>query len=261
MGKLVRSGVFICGAVLFFALVFVSGPVTAGNSWMDQGKSLLKQVQGDSGGSEGSGGASAVSGLSLDEISGGLKEALEKGAKAVVQQLGSTDGYNKDVKVHIPLPDNLSRVKSLLDKAGMGSYAEEVELKLNRAAEAAVPKAKDLFVSAITEMRMEDVQSILDGPDDAATTYFRDKMSSGLVDEMSPVIDETLSSVGAVKAYDQMMGRYKSIPLVPDVKGDLTAYTAGKAVEGIFYYIAEEEKAIRENPAKRTTDLLKKVFK
>ena len=258
MEKLVRSGIPALCMVLFFALFFVAGTVVAGSSWMDQGKSLLKQVQGGSGSSTDSG--SAVSGLSLDEISGGLKEALEKGADAVVQQLGATDGYNGDTKVHIPLPDNLSRVKSLLEKAGLGSYTEEVELKINRAAEAAVPKAKDLFVTAITEMKMEDVQSILDGPDDAATTYFRDKMSSGLVEEMSPVIEDSLASVGAVKAYDDMMGKYKSIPLVPDVKGDLTEYTAEKAVDGIFYYIAEEEKAIRENPAERTTDLLKKVF-
>jgi hypothetical protein len=148
----------------------------------------------------------------------------------------------------------------LLDKAGLGAYNDEVELRLNRAAEAAVPKAKALFVDAISQMRMEDARAILDGPDDAATAYFREKMSSGLVQEMSPVIDKSLESVGAVQAYDRMMVQYKQLPFVPDVKGDLTAHTAQKAVDGIFFYLAKEEKAIRENPAKRTTELLKKVF-
>lgn len=240
---------------LVFVLALAPGQGTAGSSWMDQGKSLLKQYQGTSGDS-----SSGASGLSLGEINDGLKQALEKGAETVVRQLGTTDGYNGDAKVRIPLPDNLAGVKSLLDKAGLSSYADTVELKLNRAAEASVPKAKALFMDAIAKMRMEDVKAILDGPDDAATTYFKNKMSPGLVTEMSPVIDQSLASVGAVQAYDQMMGKYKTLPFVPDVKGNLTAYTAQKAVDGIFFYLAQEEKAIRENPAKRTTELLKKVF-
>jgi len=241
---------------LLIVLLLVPGSSLAGSSWMDQGKSLLKNLKTDTGDSS----SSSVSDLTTSEIISGLKQALEKGAGAVVSQLGAEDGFFSDTKVHIPLPENLSPVKSLLDKAGMGAYTDEVELKLNRAAEAAAPKAKALFVDAISEMKMEDARQILEGADDAATSYFREKMSDGLVAEMSPVIEKTLESVGAVKAYDAMMGQYKSIPLVPDVKGNLTAYTADKAVEGIFYYLAQEEKAIRENPAKRTTELLQKVF-
>ena len=237
-------------------LVFGAGVAFAGNSWMDQGKSLLKNVGSGSTGSS----STAASALSVDEITAGLKQALEKGAAAVVSQLGAENGFLSDTSVHIPLPQNLATAKSLLDKAGFGAYTEELELKLNRAAEAAVPKATALFTDAISQMTIDDARGILDGPDDAATTYFRDKMSQGLVKEMSPVIDQTLESVGAVKAYDSMMGQYKTLPLVPDVKADLTSYTAGKAVDGVFHYLAQEEKAIRENPAKRTTELLKKVF-
>ena len=242
--------------ILLAVSSFIPGSALAKSSWMDQGKSLLKNFGTDTGSSE----TVSVSDLTKSEIIAGLKQALEKGAEAVVSQLGAQDGFLSDTNVHIPLPENLSRVKSLLDKAGMGAYTDEVELKLNRAAEAAAPKAKALFVDAISQMKMEDARKILDGPDDAATAYFREKMSGGLVKEMSPVIDNTLDTVGAVKAYDDMMGQYKRLPLVPDVKGNLTAYTAGKAVDGIFYYLAKEEKAIRENPAKRTTELLQKVF-
>lgn len=235
----------------------VAGPGYGANSWLDQGKKLLDSVQGSDSGSSSD---STASDLTLQEITAGLKQALKKGADAVVQRLGTVNGFNADSHVHIPLPENLSTAKSLLDKAGLGAYTDEVELRLNRAAEAAVPKARDLFVEAISQMRMEDARAILDGPDDAATRYFRDKMSPGLIEEMSPVINDSLDAVGAVRAYDEMMARYKQLPFVPDVKGDLTAYTAGKTVDGIFFYLAREEKAIRENPAKRTTELLQKVF-
>jgi hypothetical protein len=147
-----------------------------------------------------------------------------------------------------------------MDKAGLGAYADDVELKLNRAAEAATPKAKALFVNAISQMSFEDAKSILNGADDAATQYFKKTTSSDLTEAFTPVVEETLEQIGAVKAYDQMMEKYKSMPLVPDLKGNLTDYAVKEALNGIFYYLAKEEKAIRENPAKQTTALLKKLF-
>lgn len=233
-------------------------PAWAGNSWLDQGSKLLKSMGSDSQTTQGA--LQTAAGLSTDEIIAGLKQALEKGSAAVVGQLSAENGFNADDAVHIPLPENLSTVKSLLDKAGLGSYTDDVELKLNRAAEAATPKAKALFMDAITQMTFEDAKGILDGPDDAATQYFKEKMSPGLTEAMTPVVDESLNEVGAIQAYDQMMGQYKNIPFVPDVKGNLTGHAVQKAMDGIFYYLAKEEKAIRENPAKRTTELLQKVF-
>lgn len=250
--RMLKCPVFLTLLGLCLGLTPICG--MAGNSWMDQGKSLINTY------GSGSTGTSSASTLSVDDITAGLKQALEKGSSAVVSRLGTENGYFSDAKAHIPLPQNLATAKSLLDKAGFGAYTRELELKLNRAAEAAVPRARALFADAISRMTIDDAKGILNGPDDAATSYFRDKMSGGLVKEMSPVIDQTLASVGAVKAYDDMMGQYKTLPFVPDVKADLTAYTAGKAVDGVFHYLAQEEKAIRENPAKRTTELLKKVF-
>lgn len=200
------------------------------------------------------------SALSGAEIGLGLKEALKVGSERVVNLLGVEDGFNGNPDIHIPLPDTLRRVQKALQAVGMSGLADDVELKLNRAAEAAVPKAKALFLDAITSMTLDDVMGIYNGPPDAATRYFQGKMSAPLAGEMKPVVDGTLAQVGAIAAYDNMMGQYKSIPFVPDVKANLTDHVIGRALDGLFLYLAKEEAAIRENPAKRSTDLLRKVF-
>ena len=198
--------------------------------------------------------------LSTDEVGNGLKEALRVGTETVVANLGKTDGFNLDEMIHIPLPSQLTKVKSVLGKIGMDSMLTDLELRLNRAAEIATPKAQQLFVQAINEMTLDDVMDIYNGPDDSATQYFRAKMSAPLAAEMKPVVDESLADVGAVKVYDDMMERYYAMPFVPEVDVDLSDYVVEKGLDGIFYYLAREEAAIRENPAKRTTDLLKRVF-
>ena len=254
-----KKRISVLAVTLVFAFVLGGQvPVLAGNSLLDQGSSLIKSLgTGDTSESSSSGSSGS---LTNSEIISGLKEALEIGAGTVVSQLGAEDGFNADSSIHIPLPSYLSTAKTLMDKAGMGAYAENLELKLNRAAEAATPKAKALFVNAISQMSFEDANSILNGADDAATQYFKKKTSDDLTKAFTPVVEENLEEIGAIKAYDQMMEKYKTLPLVPDVKGDLTDYTVEEALEGIFYYLAKEEKAIRENPAKQTTALLKKLF-
>lgn len=242
-------------AILALLLVISVNSASAGTSWLDQGNKLLNSL------GIGDNTADTAAGLSMQDITAGLKQALEKGAQNVVNRLSALDGFNRDDKVRIPLPENLSAVKSLLDNAGLGRYTDEVELRLNRAAEAAAPKARALFLDAVSRMTFDDARAILNGADDAATQYFREHMSPGLAAAMAPVIDRALEQVGAVRAYDTMMGQYKTLPFVPDIKGDLTSHTVEKAMDGIFFYLAQEEKSIRENPAERTTDLLKKVFK
>ena len=151
-------------------------------------------------------------------------------------------------------------MQSVLGKVGMGSLGDDLELRLNRAAEAAVPKAKGLFADAIAQMTIDDAQKILNGPNDSATQYFRSKMSTPLAAEMKPIVNDQLADVGAVAAYDKMIGQYKTMPFVPDAKANLTDYVLGKAIDGVFLYLGREEAAIRDNPAKRTTELLQKVF-
>lgn len=198
--------------------------------------------------------------LAVGDIASGLKEALRVGAERVVGTLGRTDGFNKAPDVHIPLPGSLQKVQSALGKMGMGALGDDLELRLNRAAEAAVPKAQKLFTDAITQLSVDDAKGILNGPKDAATQYFRSKMSAPLAGEIKPIIDSQLSAVGAINAYDRMIGQYKSIPFMPNATANLSDYVVGRAIDGVFAYLAKEEAAIRENPAKRTTDLLKKVF-
>jgi hypothetical protein len=240
--------VLMCVIAITASLLY--GATKAHSGWLDKGLEMLKSPAG----------TTAQKALTSEEIGNGLKEALLVGSESVVSQLGKTDGFNLDQAIHIPLPEKFNTVKSVLGKIGMAPMLDDLELKLNRAAEVATPKAKELFVQAISEMTFEDVMNIYNGPEDAATRYFQDKMTPPLAREMQPVVEQSLAEVGAVQAYDNVMGEYRSIPFVPDVKADLTTYVIEKGMDGIFYYMGVEEAAIRQNPAKRTTDLLQRVF-
>jgi hypothetical protein len=232
-------------------LVLVLASLSARGDWLQKGQDLLREL---------GGGTTGESTLSTAEIAAGLKDALHVGTERVVEQLGRVDGFNADPQVHIPLPGKLHRVQSALDDVGMGSLLDDLDLKLNRAAEAATPKAKALFWDAIRQMTLEDARAIYQGPDDAATRYFERKMSKPLAAEMRPIVEQSLSDVGAVHAYDNMMAQYRAIPFVPDVKTDLTDYVLDRTIAGIFHCLAQEEAAIRQDPAKRTTELLRRVF-
>ncbi len=205
-------------------------------------------------------GSSNKSGADTEEVGMGLKEALTVGTENVVAQLGEPGGFSDDPLIRIPLPAQLDKVQNVLDKLGMSSLLSDLESRLNEAAEVATPKAKSLFVDAIKDMTLDDIMAIYKGPDDAATQYFRQKMSAPLAAEMKPVVDESLADVGAVQSYDNVMKQYKTLPFVSEVDTDLGSYVVEKGMDGIFFYLAKEEAAIRKNPAKRTTDLLKKVF-
>ncbi len=254
--KKIQFGGIVLVAAVF--LLFEFSPVFAGTSWLKTGSDLLDTLDGGKTGVKSD--AVATDGPSLTQITDAFKQALSMASQGVVDQVGTADGFNTDAAIHIPLPGPLQKVKSMLATVGLSSMADDLELKLNRAAEAAAPKAKQLFLTAIEEMTFEDVKTIYEGPEDSATQYFKGKMSAPLGEEMRPIVDTTLAEVGAVNAYEQVMGKYKDIPFVPDVKADLTQHVLDKGLAGIFYYMAREEAAIRENPVKQTTDLLKSVF-
>lgn len=198
--------------------------------------------------------------LETADVSEAFKQALRIGSEQVVSQLGAEDGFNADPLVHIPLPKSMKKVNKVLGKLGMDGMLDDLELKLNRAAETATPAARELFVNAVQDMSFDDVMQIYQGPDDAATQYFRQKMSPGLQEAMRPLVDQSLSEVGALQLYDQVVGEYESLPFMPDVKNDLSDHVLSLSLDGIFHYLAEEEKAIRENPVRHTTNLLKRVF-
>ena len=239
-----------------FATLLLTAPSFA-LDWKKVGEDLLEGASSDS--SKTTGG-SAGSGLSSTDIASGLKEALTVGSGNVVNRLGKSGGFSGDKAVYIPLPKSLDKVKSAMKLVGMDGMLQDLELKLNAAAEVATPKAKSLFVDSIKQMTLDDARGILNGPNDSATRYFQSKMSAPLAKEMNPIVADSLSKVGAVKQYDAVMSEYENLPLVPDAKANLNEYVVNKAMDGIFHYLAVEEAAIRQNPVKRTTDLLKKVF-
>jgi hypothetical protein len=248
-----KSHSFGLGAALLLSSLIAE--TAQAQSIFDRGKSLLKGLDTTSPAT-----TTALSALTSDEISGGLREALRVGSERVVDTLGRTDGFNKASDIHIPLPGSLKTAQSMLSKVGQSGLTDDLELRLNRAAEAAVPAAKAHFTDAITQMTIQDARGILNGPNDSATQYFRGKMSGPLAGDMKPIVESQLSKVGVIASYEKMMGQYKNIPFAPDVKADLTEHVLKRAIDGVFLYLGREEAAIRENPAKRTTALLQKVF-
>ena len=198
--------------------------------------------------------------LSVTDMSGAFKQALTIGAENVISQLGTDGGFSADEAIRIPLPKNLKKVAKVLKKIGMSDQIDDLKLKMNQAAEAAVPIAKDLFIESIQDMTFEDVKTIYQGADDSATQYFKQKMTANLTEKMNPIVENSLAEVGALQSLNKVMDKYQDIPFVSEVNPNLTDYVVEKGIDGVFYYLAEQEAAIRQNPAKQTTDLLKKVF-
>jgi hypothetical protein len=246
-----RHLILACFGFLLLQVLLVP-PAAAQSNWLPSGKDLL--------GTFGSAPQAPASSLTNQDLSSGLKDALRVGTESVVGQLGRLDGFNSDPAIHLPLPESLRQVKTALGAVGMSALLDDLELKLNRAAEEATPAAKQLFLNAIEGMTLEDVKGIYNGPKDSATRYFQGKMSTPLAAQMQPIVERTLDQVGAVQSYDAVMGQYATLPFMPDVKADLNRYVVDKGMAGIFHYLAIEEAAIRENPAKRTTEILQKVF-
>ncbi len=196
---------------------------------------------------------------SSTEASGALKEALDIASTKVVGQVGKPGGFWKDELIQIALPGPLKKISKVLaftDKAGLTGNLHQ---KLNEAAENAAPKALPLLKSAIKNMSVKDAASIVTGPDDAATQYFRTQMGASLKTQMRPVIANSLKGVDAFGAASKVMAKY-NLPIKGLSNDDLTDYVNDKASDGIFLYIAKEEKNIRADPLKAGGSLIRKVF-
>ncbi|OWY25843.1 DUF4197 domain-containing protein [Sphingobacteriales bacterium UPWRP_1] len=195
------------------------------------------------------------------EIIQGLKQALEIGIGNGSDVVSKLDGYFKNPKIKLPFPPEAQKVEKTLREIGLGSEVDKVVLSLNRAAEDAAKGAKPIFVSAIKQMTIKDAMNILKGTDNAATEYLRKTTSNDLRTAFKPVIDKSLNKVAATKYWDDVIKRYNQIPLVQKVNPDLNAFVTEKALDGLFYMVAQEEAKIRKDPLARITDLLKRVFK
>jgi hypothetical protein len=202
----------------------------------------------------------SASGLSQSRIAQGLKEALRVGTANTVQRTGKKNGYFGNPLIKILMPEKLQTVEKGLRLAGYGPKVDEFILSMNRAAEAAAPKAKGIFVDAITGMTFEDARQILNGGDTAATEFFKQRTSDSLYTAFRPIVDDTLNKVGTVQTYNAMMQNVRQLPFIKTESLEVGDYVTDKALNGLFLVLAEEEKQIRENPAARVTDLLRDVF-
>lgn len=200
------------------------------------------------------------SGMDQETTISGLKDALSIGTENAIKAVSKTDGYFSNPMVKLLLPDKIQKAADVIAKLGFQKQVDDFILSMNRAAEAAAPKATDLFVDAIKTMSFDDARKILQGEETAATQYFKDKTSNKLYDEFKPVVVSNMNKVGVTKAYKDMMTPYESLPLVPKESMDLDHYVTYKALDGLFLMIGQEEKKIRTDPAARVTELLKTVF-
>jgi len=199
--------------------------------------------------------------LSDNDITGGLKEALIKGANSAVSNLGSVDGFLENANVKIPMPKHLSMIESGLRSVGQEKVADAFVESMNRAAEKAVPEAASVFTDAIKNMSIDDAKGILNGGDRAATDYLQKTSGDKLRERFRPMVDNAIGQAGVTKNYQDLVGKADFLSgFVDTEKLSLGNYVTDKAMDGVFFMVAEEERKIRENPAARTTELLKKVF-
>ncbi|NNE57194.1 MAG: DUF4197 domain-containing protein [Hellea sp.] len=203
-------------------------------------------------------------GLSQADAALGIKAALNNGVDHAIGKIGILDGFWQNGRVKIPLPNTLNDIRSALAIVGADGILNELHQQLNRGAEKAVPVAKKIFVDAITSLSISDAINIVKGPDDAATTYLRDTTSASLANLFSPIMKDALGQTGALRLLDDVTSQLRSIPLAPqlgaDARRDLIGHGVDFGLKGLFTYVADEEKAIRDNPAKRTSEILRKVF-
>lgn len=198
--------------------------------------------------------------LSEGEIASGLKEALQISTNNAVGKASKINGYFKNPKIKIPLPEKIQKVEKLLRTTGYGSKVDVFELSMNRAAEQAAPKAKDIFWKAIKQMTFSDARKILKGQNNDATLYFKDKTSDRLQEIFKPIVRGAMSKEGVTRAYQDLNDKIQSIPFAGSLHFDLDQYVTDRALDGLFSLLSEEERKIREDPKARVTDLLKKVF-
>ncbi|NOR71346.1 MAG: DUF4197 family protein [Methylomarinum sp.] len=202
-----------------------------------------------------------TSALDYYTIVSGLKEALNVGTRQAIDSVSKTDGYLANELIRIAMPPQLQQASDLMRQFGLSEQADQFEQSINHAAEKAAPEATNIIINAINDMSIEDANNILQGPDDAATEYFKEKTSSQLTELFRPVIENSLNQVGTTKYYNDLTHEIAAIPFVGEnVNLDLPEYVTEQALDGLFTIIAQEEKKIRENPAARTTELLKQVF-
>lgn len=204
--------------------------------------------------------AVSLGSLSNADASNGLKTALEKGVLAAVALLGKTDGFLGNPKVRIPLPGYLEDAAKLLKNFGQGKRIDELTKAINRAAESAVPMGKNLLVSAVRSMNVNDAKNILTGGDNSVTTFFADKTRGPLGIKFLPVVTQATEKVGLANKYNEFAGKAASFGLVKKEDANIQQYVTGNTLDGLYLTIGDEERKLRQNPLGSGSAILQKVF-
>ena len=204
--------------------------------------------------------AAGIAGISNAEASQGLKTALERGAVAAVDLLGKPDGFLANPRVRIPLPGFLADAARFLRAMGRGKQIEELEIAMNRAAEAAVPLARQLLVDAVRAMTVTDAKNILTGGDTSVTTFFAGKTRAALSTRFLPVVTKATEKVGLAEKYNRVAGKASGMGLVKKEDATIEQYVTRKTLEGLYFVIGEEERKIRQDPVGSGSAILRKVF-
>lgn len=204
--------------------------------------------------------AGGLDDISQQDSGGALRQALTQGAAKAVASLGRTDGFLGNPRVKIPLPENLQKAEKLMRKLGMGRRADELIVTMNRAAEAAVPEAKELLVNAVRQMSLQDAKAILTGGDDSATQYFKRTTSAPLSERFLPIVRKATEKVKLADTYNKYAKQAAKLGLLDEKDATLEDYITQKALDGLFLMIADEERAIRKDPVGQASNLLQKVF-
>jgi Protein of unknown function (DUF4197) len=203
--------------------------------------------------------ALSLSDLTNADASAGLKAALTKGATAAVESLGKADGFLGNALVRIPLPGFLEKAAGLLRTLGQGARIDELVTSMNRAAEAAVPQAKDMLVNAVKSMSVQDAKKILGGGDTSVTAFFAEKTRSPLEGKFL-VVTKATEKVGLAAQYNDIAGKAAGMGLMKKEDSNIQQYVTGKSLDGLYLMIGEEEKKIRQDPVGTGSNILKKVF-
>jgi hypothetical protein len=201
-----------------------------------------------------------LSSISNSEASSGLKQSLHEGAAAAVAKLGAQNGFFGNPQVKIPLPPALKRVEGAMRLAGMKKQADELVLSMNRAAEAAVPEAKQLLADAVSKMTLQDAKGILTGGQTSVTDYFKRTTSAQLTQRFLPIVKNATDRVGLAQQYNSLAGQGAALGLIKKDDAKIENYVTSKTLDGLYFMIGEQEKALRANPLGATSDIVKKVF-
>ena len=201
-----------------------------------------------------------LEGITRQDATAALKTALEKGSVAAVANLGRLDGFLGNPQVKIPLPESAQRAERAMRRLGMGKYADELIVTMNRAAEQAVPEAKAIFIDSVKKMSVQDAKGIITGGDTAGTEYFRRTTQGQLHKRFLPIVEKATARVQLAQRYEQFADKAVAVGMLNKDDADLDEYVTQKALDGLYLMVAEEEKKIRKDPIGTGSSIIKKVF-